>query len=188
MRRQVASIDLRVMTGLPGLHNHQNAVAAYAACRAVGIAPKLIENAMSSFAGLAHRSQRVGECDGISFVNDSKATNVASALKALQSFKNIRWICGGLEKEGGLEALQGATGSVCKAYVIGCEAARFAMQLGCDTMVCTTMEAAVNAAFQDATEGETILLAPAAASFDQYDNFEQRGEDFIAEAEGLMSR
>ncbi|MDG1937148.1 MAG: UDP-N-acetylmuramoyl-L-alanine--D-glutamate ligase [Paracoccaceae bacterium] len=188
MRRQVASIDLRVMTGLPGLHNHQNAVAAYAACRAVGIAPKLIENAMSSFAGLPHRSQRVGECDGISFVNDSKATNVASALKALQSFKNIRWICGGLEKEGGLEALQGATGSVSKAYVIGREAARFAMQLGCDTMVCTTMEAAVNAAFQDATEGETILLAPAAASFDQYDNFEQRGEDFIAKAEGLMSR
>ena len=186
--RQVASIDLRGMVGLPGLHNHQNAAAAYAASRAVGISPKLIEDAMNSFTGLAHRSQRVGERDGISFVNDSKATNVASALKALQAFKNIRWICGGLEKEGGLEALQGATGSVCKAYVIGRKAAGFARQLGCDSLVCKTMEAAVEAAFEDAAEGETILLAPAAASFDQYDNFEQRGEDFIAQAKRLMSR
>ena len=186
--RQVASIDLRGMIGLPGFHNHQNAAAAYAASRAVGISPKLIEDAMNSFTGLSHRSQRVGERDGISFVNDSKATNVASALKALQAFNNIRWICGGLEKEGGLEALQGATGSVCKAYVIGRKAAEFAGQLRCDSIVCNTMKAAVEAAFDDAAEGETILLAPAAASFDQYDNFEQRGEDFIAQAESLMSR
>ena len=185
--RQVASIDLRDMTGLPGTHNHQNAGFAYAACRTFGIAPKLIQDAMNSFIGLAHRSQRIGERDGVSFVNDSKATNVASALKALHAFKNIRWICGGLEKEGGLDALKDATGEVLKAYVIGLEAEGFAFKLECDKIVCKTMEAAVNAAFFDAREGETILLSPAAASFDQYDNFEQRGQDFIAQVKKLMS-
>jgi len=186
--RQVTSIDLRAMTGLPGSHNHQNACAAYAACRAVGIAPKMIEAAMASFAGLAHRSERVGQKDSITFVNDSKATNVASARKALEAFDNIRWICGGLEKDGGLDALKSATESVVKAYVIGREASGFARQLDCDSMVCTTMQMAVEAAFKDAKSGETILLAPAAASFDQYDNFEQRGQDFIIHVRRLMDQ
>ncbi len=179
--RQTGSIDLRDIKGLPGAHNHQNACAAYAACRSLGLAPRVIEDALHSFPGLPHRSQIIAEVDGVTFVNDSKATNVDSALKALSAFKKVRWICGGLEKEGGLEALNGAEGHVIKAYVIGREAAGFAMQLTADAQVCTTMAAAVEQAMADAQPGEVVLLAPAAASFDQYDNFEQRGDDFTAE-------
>ncbi|UWQ40250.1 UDP-N-acetylmuramoyl-L-alanine--D-glutamate ligase [Leisingera aquaemixtae] len=179
--RQAASIDLREMTGLPGAHNHQNACAAYAAARTLGLAPRVIGDAMATFPGLPHRSQTIAEAAGVRYVNDSKATNLDSAVKALSAFKNIRWICGGLEKDGGLEALKGQTGNVQKAYVIGREAAGFALQLDVEAEVCTTMAAAVERAMAEAQAGDTVLLAPAAASFDQYDNFEQRGEDFIAE-------
>jgi UDP-N-acetylmuramoylalanine--D-glutamate ligase len=179
--RQAGSIDLRDIPGLPGAHNHQNACAAYAAARTLGLAPRVIEAAMRTYPGLPHRSQRVAEVDGVSYVNDSKATNVDSAVKALSAFRKIRWICGGLEKEGGLEGLKGATGEVVKAYVIGREAAQFAMQLDVEAEVCTTMAQAVAQASAEAAAGDTVLLAPAAASFDQYDSFEKRGEDFIAE-------
>ncbi len=178
--RQIASIDLRNVAGLPGAHNHQNACAAYAACRAVGLAPRMIEDGLHSFAGLPHRSQIVGERGGVRFVNDSKATNVDAALKALEAFPRIRWVCGGLMKEGGLEALYPGLKNVVKAYVIGREAEAFALQIPqADTEVCTTMEAAVARAAAEAQEGEVVLLAPAAASFDQYDNFEKRGDDFV---------
>ncbi|KIC30355.1 UDP-N-acetylmuramoyl-L-alanine--D-glutamate ligase [Leisingera sp. ANG-M6] len=179
--RQAASIDLREMMGLPGAHNHQNACAAYAAARTLGLAPRLIGEAMASFPGLPHRSQTIAEADGVRYVNDSKATNLDSAVKALSAFRNIRWICGGLEKDGGLDALKGQTGNVQKAYVIGREAAGFALQLDVEAEVCTTMAAAVERAMAEAQAGDTVLLAPAAASFDQYDNFEQRGDDFVAE-------
>ncbi|MEX0309325.1 MAG: UDP-N-acetylmuramoyl-L-alanine--D-glutamate ligase [Tateyamaria sp.] len=179
--RQVASVDLRAVPGLPGAHNHQNACAAYAAARAVGVAPKVIEQAFHSFAGLPHRSQTIAEADGVRYVNDSKATNVDSAAKALGAFDNIRWICGGLQKDGGVDALNAVSAGVKKAYVIGREAAQFAMQLDVDAQVCGTMDAAVAAAMEDAEAGDVVLLAPAAASFDQYDSFERRGEDFVAE-------
>ncbi len=179
--RQVGSIDLRGIEGLPGAHNHQNACAAYAACRGLGLAPKGIEAAFHSFAGLPHRSQTVGEARGVRFVNDSKATNVDSAAKALAAFRNIRWICGGLEKDGGLAGLGDLSASVRKAYVIGREAAGFALQLEVEAEVCGTMAVAVARAVEDAEPGDVVLLAPAAASFDQYDNFEQRGDDFVAE-------
>ncbi len=179
--RQVGSIDLRHVKGLPGAHNHQNACAAYAACRTLGLGPKGIEAAMHSYPGLPHRSQLVAERDGVRFVNDSKATNVDSAAKALQAFDKIRWICGGLQKEGGLDGLLPHLGHVVKAYVIGREAEDFARQLiDTETDICTTMETAVSRATADAKPGEVVLLAPAAASFDQYDNFEKRGEDFMA--------
>ncbi|WP_300055956.1 UDP-N-acetylmuramoyl-L-alanine--D-glutamate ligase [uncultured Roseobacter sp.] len=177
--KQAASIDLRQVPGLPGAHNHQNACAGYAVCRALGLGPKVIEAAFHSFGGLPHRSQLVGEKDGVRFVNDSKATNVDAAAKALAAFENIRWICGGLEKEGGLAALDTAT--VRKAYVIGREAAGFALKLPVEAEVCTTMARAVEQAVAEAEPGDVVLLAPAAASFDQYDNFERRGEDFVAE-------
>jgi len=177
--KQVASIDLRAVQGLPGTHNHQNACSAYAACRALGLAPKVIEAAFHSFGGLPHRSQTIGEKDGVRFVNDSKATNVDAAAKALAAFERVRWICGGLEKDGGLAGLVGATGSVRKAYVIGREAAAFAMQLSVEAEVCTTMDVAVALATQEAEAGDVVLLAPAAASFDQYDSFEKRGDDFV---------
>lgn len=184
--RQAGSIDLRGIAGLPGAHNHQNACAAYAACRALGFAPRVIEAAFHSFAGLPHRSQIIAQAGGVTYVNDSKATNVDSAAKALSAFDNIRWICGGLEKDGGLDGLKSATGSVVKAYVIGREAAGFAMQLGIDTEVCGTMDVAVARAMEQAQSGDTVLLAPAAASFDQYDSFERRGDDFIAQVQARL--
>ncbi|WP_299625325.1 UDP-N-acetylmuramoyl-L-alanine--D-glutamate ligase [uncultured Tateyamaria sp.] len=184
--RQVASIDLRSIDGLPGAHNHQNACAAYAAARALGIAPKVIEAAFKTFAGLPHRSQLIADANGVRFVNDSKATNVDSAAKALAAFDNIRWICGGLQKEGGLDDVNAASGAVKKAYVIGREAATFAMQLDVPTQVCGTMEVAVAAAMAEAEPGDVVLLAPAAASFDQYDSFERRGEDFIAQVQARL--
>lgn len=187
--RQVASIDLRSITGLPGVHNHQNACAAYAAARTLGIAPRQIEDAMQSYPGLPHRSQLVLEKGGVRFVNDSKATNVDSAAKALAAFDKIRWICGGLQKEGGLDPLLAAAGTVIKAYVIGREAEEFARQLtGMNTEICGTMETAVSRAAEDSGPGDVVLLAPACASFDQYDNFELRGEDFIAQVKASMGK
>ncbi len=180
--RQVGSIDLREIAGLPGSHNHQNACAAYASGRALGLSPKAIEQAFRSFEGLPHRSQLVGERGGVRFVNDSKATNADSAEQALRAFPRIRWIAGGLGKEGGIEGLRDALGSVVKAYLIGHSARDFALQLG-DTPyeICETMARAVTSASQEAEPGDVVLLAPAAASFDQYPNFEKRGEDFMAE-------
>ncbi|EGJ20564.1 UDP-N-acetylmuramoyl-L-alanyl-D-glutamate synthetase [Cereibacter sphaeroides WS8N] len=185
--RQMASIDLRAMPGLPGAHNHQNACAAYAACRTLGLAPRQIEAALASFAGLPHRSQTVGEKGGVRFVNDSKATNVDSAAKALQAFPKIRWIAGGLGKDGGIVALQPHLGSVVKAYLIGHSARDFALQIGAtDHEICETMERAVARAAEEAQPGEVVLLAPAAASFDQYPNFEKRGEDFMEKVKALL--
>jgi UDP-N-acetylmuramoylalanine--D-glutamate ligase len=177
--KQVASIDLRAIAGLPGAHNHQNACAAYAACRSLGLGPKLIEAALQSFAGLPHRSQLVGEKSGVRFINDSKATNVDSAAKALQAFPAIRWIAGGMGKDGGIAGLLPFVGSVKKAYLIGHSARDFALELGdLPHEICETMERAVTRAAEEAEAGEVVLLAPAAASFDQYPNFEKRGEDF----------
>ena len=187
--RQVASIDLRAIKGLPGTHNHQNACAAYSACRALGLSPKQIEAAFNSFKGLPHRSQLVGEKDGVSFVNDSKATNVDSARAALAAFKNIRWIAGGLGKDGGIEALsQDDLLGVSKAYLIGHSAREFALQLGdVPHEICETMGAAVAQAAKDAQSGDTVLLAPAAASFDQYPDFEKRGDDFTDQVNSILS-
>lgn len=186
--RQVASIDLREIPGLPGAHNHQNACCAYAVCRSLGLAPRVIEDGFKSYGGLPHRSQLLGEKNGVKFVNDSKATNVDAAAKALGAFKNIRWICGGLEKEGGLDGLKPQLGNVSKAYVIGREAAEFALKLGdIEKDICTTMEAAVVAAAAEAQPGDVVLLAPACASFDQYNSFEKRGDDFAAQVAKVLN-
>ena len=185
--RQVASIDLRDMRGLPGAHNHQNACAAYAATRTLGLSPRDIESALHSFAGLPHRSQTVGERNGVRFVNDSKATNVDSAAKALQAFPRIRWIAGGLGKDGGIAGLTPHLGAVVKAYLIGHSARDFALQLGATPHeICETMDRALARAAEDAQPGDVVLLAPAAASFDQYPNFEKRGEDFTARVQALL--
>ncbi|ULB08998.1 UDP-N-acetylmuramoyl-L-alanine--D-glutamate ligase [Cereibacter azotoformans] len=185
--RQMASIDLRAMPGLPGAHNHQNACAAYAACRTLGLAPRQIEEALGSFKGLPHRSQLVGERNGVRFVNDSKATNVDSAAKALQAFPKIRWIAGGLGKDGGIAALRPHLDAVVKAYLIGHSARDFALQMGAtDHEICETMDRAVVRAAEEAQPGEVVLLAPAAASFDQYPNFEKRGEDFMERVKALL--
>ncbi|MDO9527349.1 MAG: UDP-N-acetylmuramoyl-L-alanine--D-glutamate ligase [Gemmobacter sp.] len=186
--RQVASIDLREVQGLPGAHNHQNACAAYAATRSLGMSPRDVEAALHSFGGLPHRSQTIGERGGVRFVNDSKATNVDSAAKALQAFPRIRWIAGGMGKEGGISALAPHLGTVVKAYLIGHSARDFALQLGATPYeICETMDRAVASAASEAQSGDVVLLAPAAASFDQYPNFEKRGEDFTARVQAMLT-
>lgn len=184
--RQVASIDLRGIRGLPGAHNHQNACAAYAACRSIGLAPKLVETHLGTYPGLPHRCQIIAEKHGVLFVNDSKATNADAAEKALLAFKNIRWIAGGQPKEGGISALEPLFDRVRKTYLIGEAAERFATQLdGQDYEVCGTMEQAVDRAVADSEAGDVVLLAPACASFDQYASFEARGNAFVAAVEAL---
>jgi UDP-N-acetylmuramoylalanine--D-glutamate ligase len=184
--RQVAAVDLRAVPGLPGAHNHQNACAAWAVARSLGLAPREIEAALPGFAGLPHRSQLVRTRRGVRFVNDSKATNADSAAKALQAFGRIRWIAGGLGKTGGIAALAPHLGSVARAYLIGHSAREFALQLGAvPHALCETMAAAVAQAAAEAEPGDVVLLAPAAASFDQYPDFERRGEDFVARVMAL---
>ena len=179
--REVATADLSSIPGLPGAHNHQNACCAWGAARALGLGPRAVEEAMRGFRGLPHRSQRVAERGGVSFVNDSKATNADAAAQALRAFPRIRWIAGGLGKEGGISGLTRDLGTVAKAYLIGHSAAEFALQLGdVPHEICGTIETAVTRAAAEAEPGDTVLLAPAAASFDQYPDFEARGEAFVA--------
>ena len=187
--REVATADLSSIPGLPGAHNHQNACCAWGAARALGLGPRAIEDAMGGFRGLPHRSQRVAERGGVSFVNDSKATNADAAAQALRAFPRIRWIAGGLGKEGGIAGLTRDLGTVAKAYLIGHSAAEFALQLGdVPHEICGDMEAAVNRAAAEAEPGDTVLLAPAAASFDQYPDFEARGDAFVVAVRALVER
>ncbi|MEM1298801.1 MAG: UDP-N-acetylmuramoyl-L-alanine--D-glutamate ligase [Pseudomonadota bacterium] len=179
--KQLAAIDLRPALGLAGRHNHQNACAAYAACRAVGIPPRMIEAALTTFPGLAHRMERLGETNGVTFVNDSKATNADATEKALLTYEKIRWIAGGRAKEGGIDPLWQHFDRIAHAYLIGEAAEDFAKTLG-DTphTVAGDLETATAKAMADANPGDTILLSPACASFDQFPSFEARGEAFRA--------
>jgi UDP-N-acetylmuramoylalanine--D-glutamate ligase len=167
------------MKGLQGVHNHQNACAAFAAARALGLSPKAIGAAMESFPGLAHRLERIGEKDGVVFVNDSKATNADAAEKALETFGRVRWIAGGRAKEGGIESLRPLFGRVAKAYLIGEAAESFRATLaGVPAEVSRNMDRAVEQAAAEAEPGDVVLLAPACASFDQFADFEARGDAF----------
>lgn len=174
--------DLGALERLPGRHNHQNIALGVAAAGHLGLAPDEIRRGLATFAGLAHRLQRVAERNGVAFVNDSKATNAEAAEKALASFERVRWIAGGRAKEGGVERLRPLFGRIAKAYLIGECAGDFAAAIGaaapCE--ICGDMSTAVSRAAAEAQPGETVLLSPAAASFDQYPDFEARGRDFEA--------
>ena len=177
--KQTASFDLRASPALRGAHNGQNSCAAWAACRLMGLGPKQIEAGLTSFAGLPHRLERIAEIGGVTYVNDSKATNADAAEKALLSYDNIRWIAGGQPKEGGIAALVPLLDRVKKTYLIGEAQDAFAAQLGdAPHARCDTLEAALTAARADAEPGDTVLLAPACASFDQFASFEARGDAF----------
>jgi len=169
---------------LRGQHNAQNALAAVAACLAVGLDLGEIQSGLESFPGLAHRMEQVGRKDNVLFVNDSKATNADAAAPALSSFPRIYWIAGGLPKEGGIEPLRGFFPRIAKAYLIGEAAPSFSATLGESVAyeIADTLDAAVDHAARDAAldEGDeaVVLLSPACASFDQFKNFEIRGEAF----------
>ena len=167
---------------LRGQHNAQNALAAIAACLEVGLDLGEIQSGLESFPGLAHRMEQVARRGGVLFINDSKATNADAAAPALSSFPRIHWIVGGLAKEGGIEALRGYFPRIAKAYLIGEAAPSFAATLGGSAPfeISNTLAAAVEHAAADAArEGEAVvLLSPACASFDQFRNFEVRGDAF----------
>lgn len=181
----IAEIDLRAMPALKGRHNWQNACMAYGAAIALGVDARTIADAMMSFPGLAHRMQQVGRVGSIPFINDSKATNADAAEKALSSFENIYWIAGGIAKTGGIEPLRPLFPRVTRAYLIGQAAQDFAAALGpaVPHQDCGTLDKAVTAALHDAQKdqgpGAVVLLSPACASFDQYPNFEVRGDAFV---------
>jgi UDP-N-acetylmuramoylalanine--D-glutamate ligase len=180
-----AEIDLRSMPALRGRHNWQNACMAYGAARAMGVDAAIISAAMKSFPGLAHRMQQVATQGAVAFVNDSKATNADAAEKALASYNNIFWIAGGIAKTGGIEPLAAYFDRITKAYLIGVAAESFSAVLDGKVAfeICETLARAVQAAARDAAlaakPDPVILLSPACASFDQYKNFEVRGDAFV---------
>jgi len=176
--------DLRQAICLQGEHNWQNAAAAYAVCRKLGLKTKKIFKAMLSFPGLVHRQEIVTEIKGVRYVNDSKATNSDAALRALKSFKNIHWVAGGRAKEKSFTHLASAVSDVKQAYFMGDAAEQLASDLGDKVRhkLYKTMLEALDAAAQNAVEGDVILLSPACTAFDQFTDFEKRGEAFRAYA------
>ena len=179
--------NLAGIGSLRGSHNAQNAAAAFAACDALGLSAEEIAAGFKSYPGLAHRMEELGRIGRVVFINDSKATNADSTEKALTSFRDIFWILGGKPKEGGIESLRRYFPNIAKAYLIGAATDEFAATFDDDGRVTYertgTLVVAVAAATRDALakagEGEiAVLLSPACASFDQYPNFEVRGDAF----------
>jgi UDP-N-acetylmuramoylalanine--D-glutamate ligase len=169
---------------LRGAHNAQNAACASGAALALGVTPAVIQQGLRTFPGLAHRMEEIGRKGRVLFVNDSKATNADSAAQALACFTDIFWIAGGKPKTGGLSSLTGFFPRMRKAYLIGEAAAGFAAELEgrVPHVVASTLERAVDLAARDTeaavVKEPVVLLSPACASFDQFRNFEARGDAF----------
>src|SRR6201996_4013118 len=189
-QRAAPVMNLSSASNLPGAHNWQNAALAYAAVKSLVKDARLIAAAIASFPGLPHRIEDVGRIGKVRFINDSKATNAEAAERALVCFPDIFWIAGGRAKEGGIESLKSEFGRVRKAYLIGEAASDFAKTLG-DTPheMSGTLDKAVASAFADARNANVaapvVLLSPACASFDQFKDFEQRGDAFRELAKAL---
>jgi UDP-N-acetylmuramoylalanine--D-glutamate ligase len=189
--QEIPVVDLKDIPSLPGVHNWQNAAAAYAITKAVGVQSHAIMACLQSYPGLVHRQEAVEIVDGVAFVNDSKATNVNATAKALVCYENIYWIVGGLTKDGGLGELASHLGDVKHAFLIGQSELEFAKFL--DGKVPMTMAGNLQAATVKAYEmakqsGEAnpvVLLSPACASFDQFSSFEERGYTFKSLIEAL---
>jgi len=179
--RQV--IDLKEVRTLTGRHNWQNAAAAYAACKALGLELDAITAGMRSFPGLAHRMQEIGRIGRVRFINDSKATNADAARQAMSSFERFYWIAGGRAKAGGIEDLGDLFPRVKHAYLIGEAAELFEKTIG-KAAPCTQSRHLFTAVAQAYAEAEKtgneeiVLFSPACASQDQFKDFEQRGDAF----------
>jgi UDP-N-acetylmuramoylalanine--D-glutamate ligase len=169
---------------LRGRHNAQNAACTTAVALALGLDRRSIQAGLGSFPGLAHRMEEVGRKEAVLFINDSKATNADSAAQALACFSNIFWIAGGQPKTGGIGSLSGFFPRIRKAYLIGAAAAEFAATLDGKVahVLAGTLDRAVAAAARDAEasglDHPVVLLSPACASYDQFENFEMRGTAF----------
>jgi UDP-N-acetylmuramoylalanine--D-glutamate ligase len=172
---------------LQGPHNLQNADAAIEACEFLGVSTDDIWEGLRTYPGLPHRMERIREKDGVLFINDSKATNPTATAPALAAFERVRWICGGQAKTDKLDECAPSFGHVRKAYTIGEAGELFASLLSphMDVAQCETLERAVGEAVAEAELGDTVLLSPACASFDQFRDFEDRGDQFRALVEGL---
>lgn len=180
-------LDLSDFPTLSGPHNAENAAAAWATCFEFGFRYGAIESALRTYPGLPHRMERVAEISGVAYVNDSKGTNTAASAPALAAFDNIHWIIGGLAKEPGLGECEAELGHVKAAYTIGKAGPDFAKLLEGRVPVeqCETLDRAVTSAAEKAETGDTVLLSPACASFDQYADFEKRGDHFRELVKGL---
>ncbi|MCR4378665.1 MAG: UDP-N-acetylmuramoyl-L-alanine--D-glutamate ligase [Rhodospirillales bacterium] len=169
---------------LPGIHNAQNIAAAYASARMLGVDAADIVQGIKSFPGLAHRQEVVAHFTGVTYVNDSKATNAEATAKALACYDDIFWIVGGRAKEGGLDGLELLYSHVRRAFLIGEAANDFAKQLDGKVAYehCGDLDTATHrareAALASGCASPTVLLSPACASFDQFNNFEHRGDTF----------
>jgi UDP-N-acetylmuramoylalanine--D-glutamate ligase len=192
-----AIADLNGIGALRGLHNAQSAACAAAAALALGLPPAAIQAGLRSFPGLAHRMEEVGRRGAVLFVNDSKATNADSTAQALACFDDIFWIAGGRAKTGGIESLRDFFPRIRKAYLIGEAAEEFAATFGgaVPHEIASTLDKALDAAARDAETAPArepvVLLSPACASFDQYRNFEARGDAFRAlvhELPGMIAK
>ena len=185
--RGIATGEQADWPSLQGSHNRENAAAAIEVCDILGIATEEVRSGLKSYPGLPHRMERVAEISGVAYVNDSKGTNTAASAPALAAFENIHWIVGGLAKEPGLGECEAVLGHVKAAYTIGKAGPDFAALLDGRVPVeqCETLDRAVASAAKSAAPGDTVLLSPACASFDQYADFEKRGDHFRALVEGL---
>jgi UDP-N-acetylmuramoylalanine--D-glutamate ligase len=167
---------------LRGRHNLENAMGASAAALASGVPADAVARALRTFAGVPHRLEEVGTVDGVLYVNDSKATNVASAVRGIEAFEGgVHAILGGSLKGGGFGGLRAAVASRCRAcYLIGEAAERLERDLAGAAPLhrCGDLESAVDAASSAASPGEVVLLSPACASYDQFRDYEERGERF----------
>ncbi|WP_424811830.1 UDP-N-acetylmuramoyl-L-alanine--D-glutamate ligase [Roseococcus sp. YIM B11640] len=177
--------DLSTCRTLPGQHNAQNAAAACAMAVSLGLRRNRLADGLHSYPGLPHRQELVGEIRGVRFINDSKATNADSAARALASYPRVIWIAGGVGKEGGIEPLAPYFGHVAEAFLIGQDAAAFGATLsahGVPHQFSGTLAEALSGAAEAAFSGaaEVVLLSPAAASWDQFTGFDQRGDAFRA--------
>ncbi len=186
----VSSEDVKDQSGWPSLqgpHNAQNVAAAVAVARALGISDAVTSRALDTFSGLPHRMERIAEKNGVLFVNDSKATNPTSTAPALAAYPAVHWIVGGLPKSDDLDACEPFLDHVKAAYTIGEAGPMFARLLGEKLPVreCEMLIEAVGVAAQAAKPGEVVLLSPACASFDQFRDYEARGEAFRAAVEAL---
>lgn len=172
--------DLRTITRLPGRHNWQNACAVFALAHADGLEPQAIADALATYPGLAHRQELIAQFDGVTYVNDSKATNADATEKALVCYDNIHWILGGQPKEGGIDSLVPHFGRIKHAYLIGDAAEDFAQVLEgrVPYTLSGSMLMAVTRAAATAEPGDVVLLSPACASWDQFKSFEHRGDVF----------
>ena len=183
--------DFANISNLPGSHNLQNVAVAYTIARACGLEIKEIIDGISSFSGLAHRQEKLAVIDGIQYINDSKATNGQAAARALGCYRNIYWIVGGRAKEDGVNAAFPHLSRVRHAYLIGEAATEFASKL--ERKVPVTIAGQLSSAVHKAREnalaelgdGATVLFSPACSSFDQFQNFESRGDAFRKIIESL---